>query len=427
MPPVFPTRISRPTSSSSQGVSAPKNSEVRKIAEDALSALKYSFASAMAKPNARVRDGSLEAVFQKQFARIPTEKLAQHRKTAAELVDMPEAGRTKIFGRYGALSAEEFLSGGLDRAAELVRTPLAIDAKLLGARLPSIAIRPGMTVVPDGADVRITGMRLNPDLAARDFESAKAQLAAQADDAGLVNAERMEDIWGPLGDDFNLVDPDEFEGQDFLDKLSFKIERVKCIDETNPEWPGSDEIAFGGISVDETGDTKKINERYVGGGFDDGDQKGYNPHLDYHWFNVREEMVANQWPKQYAITLILAEKDHGGLNDALNSAWAHVKSHVKSMISKAVAGALTSYLGPVIAKAIGEAVAWIVDVFVGWLISLFKDDIFPPVNCFMNHAGPYAKFTIDGKWGSPRSRTHRAHFYGHGGHYAIDYHWLLHK
>jgi hypothetical protein len=410
------------------GAPAPRNSEVRKVAEDTLAALKYSFSAALAKPNARVRPGSLEEVFQQQFAKLPAEQLARHRKTAAELIDLPEAGRVKMFDRYGALSAEEFLSAGMERASEMVKTPLKLDSKLLGAKIPSIAIRPGMSVVPDGNDVRITGMSaLRPELISRDFESARRDVVEHAASEGVFNEQRLSEIWGPVGDESNLVDPDEFEGQDFLDKLTFKIERVKCVDETNVEWPGSDEIALAGISVDETGDTKKISEKKIGGGFDDGDQKSYNPDWNYHWFNVREEMVANQWPKKYSITLLLAEKDHGGLSDALNQAWAKVKKAVKDKISDAVAGALTGYLGPVIAKAIGEAVAWIVDVFVGWIISLFKDDIFPPVNCWMNHAGPYARWSINGVWGSTRSPTLRAHFYGHGGHYFIDYHWQLHK
>ena len=51
---------------------------------------------------------------------------------------------------------------------------------------------------------------------------------------------------------------------------------MKCNDETNTEWPGSDEIAIGAITVDEDGDTNKIAETYVAGGFDDGDRKVYD-------------------------------------------------------------------------------------------------------------------------------------------------------
>lgn len=426
--PTLPTHLRRPTSSAYQGAPAPQNSEVRKVAEDALASLKYSFAAALAKPNARVRPGSLEALFQQQFARMPAEQLARHRKIATELVELPESARTKVFDRYGALGPEEFLSAGIERASEMLKTPLELDAKLLGAKIPSIAIRPGMTVIPDGNDVRVTGMApLRPELVSLDFESARRQVVERAGSEGVVNEDRLADIWGPMGDESVLTDPDEFEGQDFLDKLSLKIERVKCVDETNPEWPGSDEIALAGVSVDETGDTKKIPEQYIGGGFDDGDQKSYSPAKQYHLFSVREEMVANQWPKQYVITLLLAEKDNGGLSDVLNAVWANVKQTVKQKISDAIAGLLSGYLGPVIAKAIGEAVAWIIDALVGWIISWFKDDIFPPANCWMRHAGPYARFTVNGQWGSPRSATQRAHFYGHGGHYYIDYHWLLHK
>ena len=41
--PTLPTHLRRPTSSAYQGAPAPQNSEVRKVAEDALASLKYSF------------------------------------------------------------------------------------------------------------------------------------------------------------------------------------------------------------------------------------------------------------------------------------------------------------------------------------------------------------------------------------------------
>ncbi len=48
--------------------------------------------------------------------------------------------------------------------------------------------------------------------------------------------------------------------------LYFRVHQVKCVDETNPEWPGHDEIAAGGVSIDDLRDTTtKIAEFYVRG------------------------------------------------------------------------------------------------------------------------------------------------------------------
>ena len=56
--------------------------------------------------------------------------------------------------------------------------------------------------------------------------------------------------------------------------VNFRVHEVKCVDETSPEWPGSDEISWGGAAVDDKGNSLKISEYFVGGGFDDGDKKG---------------------------------------------------------------------------------------------------------------------------------------------------------
>ena len=59
--------------------------------------------------------------------------------------------------------------------------------------------------------------------------------------------------------------------------LKFRLHRVKCVDETNPEWPGDDEISMGGTSVNCQEVAEKINEFRVGNSFDDGESKRYSP------------------------------------------------------------------------------------------------------------------------------------------------------
>ena len=123
---------------------------------------------------------------------------------------------------------------------------------------------------------------------------------------------------------------------------------------------------------------------------------------------------------------MLAEKDNGGLSTALNTIWEKISEKVKEEIAKAVAKGLNAYLGPVIAKVIGEAVAWVVDKLVSWIISWFEDDIFPVFTASCVVPSFNARWYYpNGTWGNPASDLRTAHFYGHGGHYLVNYYWKL--
>ena len=100
--------------------------------------------------------------------------------------------------------------------------------------------------------------------------------------------------------------------------LALRIHSVKCLDETGEEWRGgelgSDDIYLAGTIVDESGDTDKVPPFKVGD-FDDGDIKRYAPPRVFTTFDLRE---GTDWPKSYFVTLVLTEKDQGGLADYLN-------------------------------------------------------------------------------------------------------------
>jgi hypothetical protein len=149
----------------------------------------------------------------------------------------------------------------------------------------------------------------------------------------------------------------------------------------------------------------------------------YQPAWRYHNFSLLE---GQYWPKSYLVSLIPAEKDHGGLSKVLDRAYASISKQVKQEIEKAVAGVLQPALGPVIAAAIGRVAAWVVDRFIGWLIGGLQDDIFPVYTARVTIPSASARWTYpNGQWGSPTSPLQQAHFYGHGGHYLIEYYWEL--
>lgn len=413
--------VVKPMAKDSSGASPPSNSEVRKIGEDILGALKYSFASVASNPATPVRPNSVERLFKQAIEKTPAARRAQYQRVAAELVNAPVPVRTAMFGRAGERASEDHLgaAGGFERFDEGL-PPLAIDNKLLGVRTSTLsAPLSALRATPEGLLIPAAHLPAEFESFQQDFEAAESKAA----DSGVLADDRLAEIWGPtfVGDPFAESAPaSDFEEMQTTDKMGFWITQVKCVDETNPEWLGSDEIALAGVSIDEDGDSLKIPEKYIGGGFDDGNSKSYS-NWRYHWFSLRE---GNIWPKTYAVSLILAEKDNGGLSTALNAVWEKVGPYVKKKIADAVAAGVTPELGPIIGKIIGEAVAWVVDKFVEWIIATLKDDIFPPFTAKVATPSMSARWNYpNGTWGNPSSGIRKADFYGHGGHYYVQYYW----
>lgn len=411
--------MKRPTPTATEGIDAPDNSELRKIAEDIAGALQYSFAAVAANPDGDIRSGTVEADIRDYMGSMKAEKRAAFSNIAAELVKASAPVRTAMFGRAGKRDAAEHLGAAKGfRGYDAGLPPLQIDAKLLGIRTADISIPRDVLKKVDG------GLLIPKDLlGGMDFETFDPDLDAMDRDDSVMGAERLTDIWG------EMTNGDDDAGRDFeavvTDKLSFNITRVKCVDETNPERllfvDLHDTIAIGGQSIDEDGDVKRINEQHVGGGFDDGDQKTYSPAWRYHWFNLRE---GQHWPKSYRVILMLAEKDHGGFQSLLNALYAHIRDRVKTAVANAVSGALNDLVGTAVARAIGQITAWIVDKLISWLINLFGDDVFPAKTLSVSTPSMRARWHYpNGTWGNPRSGTRTAHFYGHGGHYLVDYYW----
>ncbi len=409
-----------PIPSLDEAAEAPDNSEIRKVADAVLQGLQYSFAAVAADPSIEAKAGSLEAEAKVALAALPEVRRRKY-TSAGKSVMSDDRTRKIVFGNAGSMKPETFVEkGGFDQLTEHVTMP-KLDPKLLGMRTDRILVPLDRLNQGDGTLSVESGASLE-NLQTR---MAEADVAAQ--DSGLINEERMDDIWGrycegdPFGQDTVSGD---FEPFATTNKLGLWVSQVKCVDETNPEFWGHDEIALAGVSVDEDGDVKKIAETYIGGGFDDGDAKSY-PNWRYTWFNLNE---GKYWPKRYSVSFLLAEKDNGGLSDFLQSVWDKVRDQVKKAIEEAVGGVVSAYLGKAIGAAIGKAVAWVVDVFVKWIIGLFKDDLFPVKTVAVTTPSASARWRYpNGTWGNPSSGTRVSHFYGHGGHYTISWHWLFHS
>lgn len=404
--------------------------ELLKIAEDVFNAAKYTVTAVAAEEEAQVQPDTLADDFKEALKSVNAEIRSQARTQAAELVKTSTTVRQTVFGRYGQLPAQAVLNSGFERIDQGL-SPLTINSKLLG--LPEARISVPLSRVT-ATDSGLLIPQANLRIPAADFESAMHDSQAAAIESGVLDSTRFSQVWGEVydGDPYSPIDSfdDDFEGQATTDKLGLYVRKIKCEDETNPEWFGNDEIALAGVSTDEDGDTKKINEQFIGGGFKDGKEKNYSS-WRYHMFGMRE---GRYWPKKYGVTFILAEKDNGGLSSFLNKLWQRIRDKIKTAIAKAIeaaGGAVGSIfgsaeIGAAIGKAIGKLVAWVVDKLVGWLINLLKDDIFKPYTAWVTVPSFGARWHYpNGQWGNPWSSIRTVRFSGFGGRYRLDYQWHI--
>lgn len=210
--------------------------------------------------------------------------------------------------------------------------------------------------------------------------------------------------------------------------IKFRMHEVKCVDETNPEWPGHDEIAYGGAVVDDKDNATKIDEKYVGGGFDDGDKKTYSPPEIIADFQLDD----NTFPKTFLVSLALAEKDSNGLSEFIKELYEAIKAEVQvimtalgaaagAAIGTAIGGSIGTAIAGPLGTIIGTAAGAIIGALVGWLISALKDDIFPP------QASSITLNSTDDTFagGSLISPIMYLHYRDHGGHYRIKYDWQI--
>lgn len=204
--------------------------------------------------------------------------------------------------------------------------------------------------------------------------------------------------------------------QAVTDHLELRITAIRCVDETNPEAMGADEIALGGTSIDENGNTKKIDVMDFGDFANDGVLKEFNPPRRFTTFDLTE---GTNFPKTYFVTMVLAELDNGGFPSFLHEMTALIKTWVKSKVEEA-GGSIGGVSGAAISAVIGAAVSAILESVIQWLISIWEDDLFLPIT---------VSATIQGfghRWnGKTDSPNFLVWWKGHGGHYRLRYDWRM--
>ncbi|TDV44306.1 hypothetical protein [Actinophytocola oryzae] len=352
--------------------------EIASVMQEADYALKYSMAVVAADPSKEFAKGSIEEDLRTGILTMPAERQKSAAEAARAMIADP-AVRKREFGRFGGIEPEKYAQLGFHGVFTTENVP--VDAAALKRRLTARA--------------------------------TQIEAAHKLEEANALEMAAKYNI--PL----KLQIPT-------LTSLDYRIERVKCADETNPEWPGDDEIAMGGVAVNHVGSTAKVNQFMVADDFDDNEVKVYaDPGKLFHRFDLTN---AGTFPRTYSTVVMLAEKDGSGFADAINTVWSKVKDDVQNVIEKAVAGLLTGYLGAALAEAIGKAVAWLVTTFFSWLFELFQDDLFSPGTHYVYLPNRYEwmyKNAGDYGWTNFRAPTGTFTFNGHGGSYKVNVHWQV--
>lgn len=200
-------------------------------------------------------------------------------------------------------------------------------------------------------------------------------------------------------------------------RVQLRVHEVKCMDETNPEWWGDDEIDLGGNYIDKMGNVQVIPRFRVSSSFDDGEVKRYAPPRNIANIDMGTE---NIWPKYLTATLCLAEVDMGGFAEFLNRLAAKLEELVKSYLGAAIGTAIGGAIGGWIGAAVGFILGYVLDRIFEWLKSWWSDDVFPPKTIQLQVDNPY-------EFPNHRLDTNDvyAYFNGHGGSYRVKFDWCL--
>jgi hypothetical protein len=362
------------------GAEPPSDPTLRALAEDFADGLKYAFAVSAAGVKVD-RPGTIDGLM-KTYLASRGEPARTAYRTRAQAILGSAASRAKSFGRLAAVEPQRYAMAGSDQLGTII-APRAVTAQQLKAEIAA----------------RRVVLRIN-------LEAAKqaADLAAGAK----------------------------------YTKLGLFLKEVHCTESTDDE-SGFDEILLGGTACDPGGTTRRLSTFKVSDDFDSGESVFYPlPAITpADWGDIAKvkQKVAEasakpgrklaewklrtdlKWPAVYAATLVMGEEDCGGFADFLGKLRTAVEAEWKKFITKALSSLGEEYFGE-IGKVLGEAVAWIINTFLGWLLAGTRDDLIAARTFTMSLAAAtksyydWAKLTT-----LPHPGTFAVPFFGDGGRY----------
>lgn len=360
----------------------PSDPKLRQLTDEVLASLKYSFAATAAEDHPTAA-GKTDQMFRTLLSKQRDTTRERVKVKARALLDGPAAIKQAHFGRYAAVDLKTWAAKGSDGVAAMLPKP-AIDQAGLKASLEKYG---------------------NEMIAAA---------GALEDPVGAA--------FGASGSKGS--DADAKAGEAFT-KLRLRIDRVKCIRETDDQW-GDDEVRVGGAFVGPKGRTTEVKELVVDDDFSEGDSKKFDgPKNVFATWDVHHK--PDGFPYLYSAVIVLAESDDGGFADFLSELWEHVKDAVTKAVGTAIGSAIGAAIGTVFG-ALGSAIGSIIGAFVGWLIDLLDnpDDIIGVKTIRLTLASAtksyYDRLKLTSKEGRRTTLDFRK-----AGHYSMDVSFRLGK
>jgi hypothetical protein len=211
-------------------------------------------------------------------------------------------------------------------------------------------------------------------------------------------------------------------------KLQFNLHEVKCVDETNPEPFGTDNMWVFGTALNDKGVAAPF-DYFKAGNFDDNEKKVFSPSKKLAIMDLD-----STYPKVMAVSIGLVEKDTDSkLASALKSVYAAVEEEVKGILESVkaeltvIAGSIGAFFGGPVGTAIASALAYVFasafDAFVDWIKDMVTpdDDFFEVQTATLILEKPTSVF--EGNSTSSPIQTMR--YQAHDGTYDLKYNWEI--
>jgi hypothetical protein len=214
----------------------------------------------------------------------------------------------------------------------------------------------------------LAGIDLKSSTPVAEHPAARAKLTAAIRSRGGTEVAHSASFEGSEADSAHKAAPGK--------TLRVRIHRVICSHTTDDGAWSDDEIKLGGLAIGAAGNVVKVDPFIVSKSFvDPGDEDSehvsqvkYDPPRKFCEWTFSTS--GDKWPKLYTAVLILCEEDEGGFMSFLGDLLQKLKDFATPFLS-----ALEDVLG-----VFGTILGAILDGLFGWLVSLWEDDPFYPIN-----------------------------------------------
>jgi hypothetical protein len=429
----------------------PSDPQLRQIGEQILAELQGSILKALGNATDPQRvplsDDPAEQLFARRLRQRPAERVRRAAERARSTPRLPGVERVNL---SSAVPVPSQLASARPRIA------LTETALLSALQAPPPRTAPSRTGTTTGrATGTATGAAGATVIEAEQPTAGLSQMVAAAGGTPIATAIRPGAAGALLAEPLRppgtatAVSPEPASPRPRLkltpyEGVRLRLIRLACVKTTS--GAGYDEIALAGTAVSANGSTRKIKPFMVSEKFKTGVAVDFGKGIDMSTMKLTDSgpqqfvhfkysaddtlkhpqagTVKVGWPRMYHVTFLLAEIDNGGFPAFANDVFELVRAKVAQEVAKAVAAALVK-LGPVgaaIGAAVGALTSWVLGVMWGWLISLWEDDVFPPITVALTRTSGLSRFQKESAFDS---YDQEVWWKGFGGHYTLKFDWQV--